>query len=642
MTVLLASNAPIGLNKGKPNRSSDESFAWSRPSDWVTFTTPTSSEEKIIGTVAVWNQTGNYIALNMTITDGTQYNVDWGDGTSENVNSGVTAQKNYVFTDLSSGTLSSRGYRQAVITITPTTAGKTFSAVNLNTRHTTTASSTSISNPWLDIAISAPNATVVQFSYNNGSSGGTRTTTMPFCEQVNVVAHNTTTMANMFRLMTALQSVLLSNTVIVTNMSYMFDSCRSLQSVPLFDTSAVTTMEQMFGSCSSLRKVPLFNTALVTSMELMFSSCSALDSVPLFNTAAVIKMGNMFSSCTGLTSVPFFNTVSASNMTQMFYQCSSLRTVPPFNMAANTTMSSMFLNCYELKTIPAFTNTNLVTTMNQAFSSCFSLESVSLFDTSANTTFNNTFSTCSSLKSVPAFNASACTNFSNMFASCNALQSVPLMTTSNGTDFSFMFNNCISLLTIPSFDLSKATSVRSMINQCTALQNASELGSLYKVSSDSNNNLGFGTGSCVNMGKVTVTGNRWNQNFQNGKMGATELDAMYTALPVMNPAVTNVTSTGTVVTYTVADIRPFAASRTVTMTGITPAAYNLTGVTMTTATPTTGNAGTFTVTNAATGTFVSGGIASLVANTLITVTGNPGVATDNPAIATAKGWTVSG
>jgi hypothetical protein len=63
---------------------------------------------------------------------------------------------------------------------------------------------------------------------------------------------------------------------------------------------------------------------------------------------------------------------------------------------------------------------------------------------------------------------------------------------------------------------------------------------------------------------------------------------------------------------------------------------------MTTATPTTGTAGTFTVTNAATGTFVSGGIASLVSDTLITVTGNPGVATDNPSIATAKGWTVSG
>jgi hypothetical protein len=144
------------------------------------------------------------------------------------------------------------------------------------------------------------------------------------------------------------------------------------------------------------------------------------------------------------------------------------------------------------------------------------------------------------------------------------------------------------------------------------------------------------------MGKVTVTGNRWSQNFQNCKMGATELDAMYTALSVMNPAVTNVTASAGVVTYTVADIRPFAASRTVTMTGITPVAYNLTGVTMTTVTPTTGTAGTFTVTNAATGTFVSGGIASLVANTLITVTGNPGVATDNPAIATAKGWTVSG
>ena len=125
-------------------------------------------------------------------------------------------------------------------------------------------------------------------------------------------------------------------------------------------------------------------------------------------------------------------------------------------------------------------------------------------------------------------------------------------------------------------------------------------------------------------------------------MGAAQLDEMYTALATLNPAVTNVTSTGTVVTYTVADIRAFVAGRTVTITGVDPVAYNLTSVTVGTVTAGAGNTGTFTVTNAATGAYVSGGVAALQDNRLITVTSNPGTATDDPTIATNKGWQVTG
>jgi len=146
----------------------------------------------------------------------------------------------------------------------------------------------------------------------------------------------------------------------------------------------------------------------------------------------------------------------------------------------------------------------------------------------------------------------------------------------------------------------------------------------------------------VNLGQAKLTGNRWTQTFQNCKMGAAQLNEMYTALAKLNPNVTNVTATAGVVTYTVDDIRAFVAARTVTITGVTPVAYNLTSVTVGVVTAGAGTTGTFTVTNAATGTYVSGGIASLQDNRTITVTGNPGTATDDPSIATNKGWTVTG
>jgi hypothetical protein len=67
--------------------------------------------------------------------------------------------------------------------------------------------------------------------------------------------------------------------------------------------------------------------------------------------------------------------------------------------------------------------------------------------------------------------------------------------------------------------------------------------------------------------------------------------------------VTNASGTGTVVTYTTATPHYLVSGDTVTISGINPSAYNLSGVTVaSTPTPTT-----FTVTNGATGIYVSGG-----------------------------------
>ena len=523
MAVRLGSSTPVGLSRERFLRSAASSarqpVVWTRPADWVAFTTPTAAEQKVIGIVAVWEQDSNYIALACTVTGG--YTVDWGDGTSTTHASAATAEKNYVFGDLSAETLSSRGYRQAVITVTPTTVGATFSAVNLDRKNSAASASSLTSNTWLDIAVSAPNASTILFSH---ATNNLRTASMQLCEQINIVAHNITSMIYMFRGLRELQSVSVSNTASVIGMSYMFNDCSSLQTVPLFNTASVVGMSSMFDGCSSLQTVPLFNTASVTSMSSMFNSCSSLQTVPLFNTASVTSMASMFTSCYSLQTVPLFNTAAVTSMSQMFYDCSSLQTVPLFNTAAVTNMTSMF-------------------------------------------------------------------------------------------------------------------------NSCSSLQNIPEL-TLTKISSSTTNSMVLGsataTTACNNLGKAKLSGMRWTQTFQNCKMGVTQLNEMYTALAKLNPNVTNVTATAGVVTYTVDDIRAFVAARTVTITGVNPVAYNLTSVTVGVVTAGAGTTGTFTVTNAATGTYVSGGIASLQDNRTITVTGNPGTATDDPSIATNKGWTVTG
>jgi len=167
---------------------------------------------------------------------------------------------------------------------------------------------------------------------------------------------------------------------------------------------------------------------------------------------------------------------------------------------------------------------------------------------------------------------------------------------------------------------------------------------LAAITNAGNNNLGLGSATASvatsNLGKVKLINNKFTQTFQNARLGVTELNQIYTDLPTINPSITNASGTGSQVTYTVgpANILPFIAGRSVTISGVDPVAYNISG---TIASVNTG-AGTFIINNAATGTYVSGGIASITSDRTITVTGNPGTTGDNPTIATAKGWTVTG
>jgi surface protein len=559
MTILRSSSAPLSLGLGKPTRSNVVVYPkpqdWLRPSDWLPITAPASNEQKFVGLIAVFNQGSNYVALRASVSSGT-YTVDWGDGSAPvTVTSNTNAQYNYSYSSLSSSTESSRGYRQAVVTVTPTTAGATFSLFGLNYRHSARSSGSTVAT-WLDVAISAPNATTLRLS-------GHDQVLLNFLEQATVVSHNTTTMSQMFR------------------------NCRELQSVPLFDTSLVTSMLDMFNGCRSLKSVPLFNTSSLTNAQVMFAGCGSLKSVPLFNTAEVTSMNRMFEGCASLVSVPPFNTIKVTNTGAMFRDCVSLEAVPLLNTASVTSMERMFQNC-------------------------------------------------SSLESVPLFNTSLVTNMSDMFNSCVSLQSVPLLDTAEATSMLAMFINCVSLQSVPLFNSDKVTNMDRMFGGCTSLIEVPQL-ALTAISSVANNNVIL-TNS-VTLGKAKLTGMRWTQSFSGCNMAAAQLDEMYTALAKLNPNVTNVTGSGTVVTYTVDDISAFVANRTVTITGVDPIAYNLTSVTV--ATVNVANK-QFTVNNAATGTYVSGGVAALQDNRTITVTGNPGTTGDDPTIAENKGWLVTG
>jgi surface protein len=304
-----------------------------RPADWLALPTITEDDNMFAGLLAITNDEANYIALSAA----GNYTVDWGDGTIENYNSGVTAQHYYDYNNTALvGTECSRGYRQAVVKVTPR-PGATFTGINLQLRHS--AMSAQIYNvQWLDLAMGGAALSDIRFAQSNISPGTTRLIRINWCEQVKIVRMNRTDMSYMFYNCSSLQSVPLFNTANVTNMSYMFSTCYSLQSVPIFDTANVTSMDSMFYNCYSLQSVPLFNTANVTSMSYMFSGCYSLQSVPLFNTAKVTSMSYMFSGCYSLTSAPLAGTKISISYTDCKLSRSAL--VAIFNGLANITGST--------------------------------------------------------------------------------------------------------------------------------------------------------------------------------------------------------------------------------------------------------------------------------------------------------------
>ena len=554
----IASGGSGGSSGGAPLEWSEAYWqnildnAWTRPADWLALPNVGDTESKFVGLHAV-HENSNFLALSAA----GNYTVDWGDGTVENFTSGATAYHQYDYNNAAlNGTLSSRGYKQAIVTVTPQ-AGQTFTSLNLNLKHNQSGLLQTYSSGWLDILISGPNLSSLTLS------AGTLNVVHRLLEQAQLISPNAiSSFLYLFNGCNVLQSlpVWVVKTTGAVNMSGMFNSCSSLQTVPLFSTAAVTIMSNMFNNCSSLQTVPLFNTQAVTDMGSMFYYCSSLQPVPLFNTAVVTNMSGMFYGCYSLQTVPLFNTQAVTNMSSMFGGCYSLQTVPLFNTAAVTNMLLMFQNCSSLQTVPLF-STQAVTNMSSMFQNCSRLQTVPLFNTAVVTNMSGMFYGCYSLQTVPLFNTQAVTNMSSMFSGCSSLQTVPLFNTQAVTNMGSMFGGgCRSLQTVPLFNTAAVTIMSNMFNNCSSLQTVPALNASAVTSSA---NLGNIFTTCPSLSRIAATGFKYTFSVAICKLSAAALDEIYTNLP--------------------------------TVTGQT-----------------------------------------------ITVSGNWGTATDNPSIATAKGWTVTG
>jgi len=357
---------------------------WVRPSDWLAMPTVTDVEQKFVGLHAIFQEGNNFAALLFTTSTG-QYQVDWGDGSSPTLHNSNTKAEyayNYATYDTGNTTLSTRGYKQAIITVTPVSGN----LLTCNFQQRYTGQNQAYATGFLDCIISMPNHSASAFAF----SAETKTVNHNYVERFDIkTLGSCNNLISSFNGLISLQSINLFNTSLIVNFNDAFWNCLSLKSVPLFNTSSVTNMSRMFSNCISLTNVPLFNTSSVSNMNEMFNGCRSLKSVPLFNTSNVNSMSSMFNNCSSLKSVPFFDTANVSNISSMFSGCSILQNVPFFNTPSLTNCSQMFQSCTSLQNIPLLT-TNLVTNMSNMFFTCSSLQSIPALSTASITTTSGT------------------------------------------------------------------------------------------------------------------------------------------------------------------------------------------------------------------------------------------------------------
>jgi len=521
MTVAYASQKTIEA-KGIPSASysltTPSSSTYTRPTDWLALPTITETDQKFVGLYAVFDNTSNYVAVSATVPTGS-FQVDWGDGSSpQTYATGATAQYNYNYSTISDSTISTRGYKQVIVTITPVGAGL-LTGVDLNKLFVNVPAITTVYNTrWLDIAVASPNLTSFQI-------GGAGPVVNFFnIEQVSIIKTAASSLGffnYLFQNLTGLKSVpVLAGPANWNAANGMFSSCFQLINLPsLPPTTAVAFGgSTMFQNCYALTQFPTFPTqcdnatnmfnncwAMTVAPEIIFRNAGILTNafancqklvdasqIKIVNLGASTTLSSFFNGCVSLVNAPYLDTTKVTDMTSMFQGCINLKTVPLYNTITTTSFQSMFQGCVSLQSVPLFDTQNALSIVSM-FQACASLIEVPNFNFINVTSSTSVFNACSSLKIVPSFNLSNTASTNSFFFNCTSIEAPGTFNTTKSANIDSMFFNCASLKTAPSMDTSNVTSFGSAFQGCKSLTSIP----LYDTSKVTNFNSAFASTSSL-------------------------------------------------------------------------------------------------------------------------------------------------
>lgn len=664
---------------------------------------PAVSNNQIVAWCSVYNNNSNFVGLQILTNGGGGYLVNWGDGTSNNYNSAATGSKQYTtasFAALTSSIYSVTDlYKPALITVTLSGSATSFSSVNFTTRPTPSTGSlvNNSASGWKSIKMAGDQVSSLTVGNITGNiyltprhletfeySGSNRITTFgstfancnSLVEVVSLYTTSGSSIGSMFQGCSNLQKLPPLDCTNVTNAATTFQNCLNLRTITLLNSQNVNTWSSTFQGCSTLQSISATFSSANTSFNNTFANCYSLKTLPTLNVSNNTSFSGTFQGCYSLKHVKFVGSTSkVTTCFAAFNGCNQLESLPStMDLSACTTTYFMLGACQALKVSPIFTNTRNLTNTGYMFYSCRRLLEIPWFNTINVTTADAMFSGCSSLTSIPKFNFARNTNFSSMFSYCSNLTAVPPLETSNGTNFSAMFtqtfikeapflntskginfanmfqtcyallkipaydftsatstsdmfNSCVSLTTIPFLDLSKCTSVASMFTSCTSLKSvpylnlssATSVSNMFSNCTSLTDVGGFDTSQVTNFTSFfqSCTALKYIPLIDTSR-GTTFTSMFHSGIIFEIPAL-NMTSSTTIGAFGGGNLRRMSA---------------------------TGMNASFDVSNnnldsTALNEIYTNASATGTAKT-ITITGNWGAANDNPSIATAKGWTVTG
>lgn len=383
------------------------------------------------------------------------YEVDWGDGDVTTHSSGSKAYKSVNWSGVSSSTLTSYGYRQAIVRITPQ-AGQQLTLFN--------GAQPITEDPLV------PNSSVVS---------------------VKMAGQNFTTMTSAFQNFTNLQDFEFVGSNSITNMSNMLINCYNLKKVYQLDTSSTINMSSLFNGCTNLLEIPQLNLDSCTNFTSAFYNCQNLTYIPTIDlsNSPLTSLNQSFRFCYKISKMPIKNTEKITNFLYTFSGMENMTTIEGISMSAATTLNSTFYLSYNIEKItPLNLPTNYVGGLNSTFNGCNKLKDITPFQTSGCTNFTSTFRNCRKLTDLSWVDMSSATvalattefmyslkkppvnlnpNFNNYlnqtyYSTFSLRKPMVIPSTAKPTRLYYFARSAYSLETLPEFDTSEVQDIRSM------------------------------------------------------------------------------------------------------------------------------------------------------------------------------------
>ena len=393
---------------------------------------------------------------------------------------------------IASGTGVILPYKQAVITITPV-GDAIITSVRTDLKHSLSLYRY-VSN-FRDIAFSLPNATDIDHG-NNGDEA------QPLLiEKMNAVhLGSPNNFTDVFRSMHSLRSLtfgLYTGSGVSNNL--MFYENYSIQHIPDLPWTVTGDQYLYFGNCYSLREIPNYDShGQISRLHNCFSGCSnikrvnveahknlqstmdiqavhnqnhSLQAVPGYNTTPT-DLYNSF-GFTQASTLPYFNTSGVTRFQQAFRYMRSLCHIPAYDTSSNTTFYRTFENSGLKGNLPYF-DFNSVTRTDQCFRYAYALKNIRYDINMPNVTrIDHMFNNCDTLQKAKIITSSALSiSAYQAYMHTRSMKSIDVFDVSaiTGDNARSLFYGMKRLKTLPNFNFAAATDLDNLAFECASLE----------------------------------------------------------------------------------------------------------------------------------------------------------------------------